>query len=91
MAMMPEMPGMAPKISPVRMPRAMAPMEGRVKTEMSPVQMSASMCSSGGALLEQDALGQDDLHEMHGHIVKQQREQDVEHQAGQPALQAQHE
>ncbi|MFQ8889670.1 MAG: hypothetical protein ACLR7Z_16290 [Bilophila wadsworthia] len=43
MAMMPEMPGMAPNMSPVKMPRATAPMVSGVRMEMSPVQMSANM------------------------------------------------
>ena len=41
--MMPEMPGMAPNISPVKMPSATAPMVSGVRMEMSPVQMSANM------------------------------------------------
>ena len=62
MAMMPEMPGMAPNMSPVKMPRATAPMVSGVRMEMSPVQISAYMLPlPWSGLAEQDAGRKDDL------------------------------
>jgi len=42
-AIIPEMPGMAPNIAPVNTPKAMAPMDFSVSTEVNPVMISAIM------------------------------------------------